>query len=41
MSPIVTVSCEVKPESEPEPYWMAKAVPFLTYEDDFEESYFE
>jgi hypothetical protein len=27
--PTVTVSCDVKPESDPEPYRMANAVPFL------------
>lgn len=30
-SPRVTLSVERKPEREPEPYWMAKAVPFCLY----------
>ena len=29
-SPTVTVSCETHPESDPDPYWMLKSVPFLT-----------
>jgi len=39
--PTVTVSCDVTPESEPEPYWMANAVLFAVYVDDLDESYFE
>ena len=39
--PTVTASCDTKPESEPLPYWIAKSVPFLTYDVDFVESYFE